>query len=922
MSFERQPTEKWRREIPGTRWFKADLHVHTIDDHLGGRARMPDGISGNPRDPHVLSLYARRFLQGVVASGVQVVGLTPHSPRVGDDPGTSAVWKIVEEWNHENDEDGVPFREKIFAVFPGFEPNVNNGGSGVHLLFLFDPEIGRDRYLRLFDAIMDGRCPWDGGRLRLTPRDATEIFRTIDQHQEETRNSDASWNSIVLAPHFRAEHGLLRELRAQVLETFPCDRLLAYELRDSQLPEEFTTASKPGSFLLPFMEKHRQAFFHGSDAYSIEKIGIRHTWLKLASSRIEALRQAFIAIDSRMRIGFIREANGGLTEIPGPPDVSLNNRPWLKSVTVRGGASFFGGNENGRPRETHFDLSPDLTCIIGGSMTGKSTLLDGLRTYVGAPAPADKAISEQVKARGKHRFLSGSPEIEIKVPGSDPTATLHERWPARFFAQSELQRLAETGSIGDLLAKLAPTEVSEIEERKATLRGLDRQLSDKAKSLPELDGKLAEAEQDHNRAQQAKQQLDAFEGAGVSRLHTLGRDRQNWRAASREGIRVGLAIDRALASARSLVTPEIGDELARVLTESGIDPAQFGPDGRRSRIIEHLQSARDELKAWTNDVATTVETLKRHESTLQTEVERALAKLGLESSKLMEFQKLNRQAALLTSYEANYRETRTRVETAEHSFATLQRQRHDLVQKQREAFDRVLAYVKQQFGNRIRARRIENGDLRSLNKFLAELSQRGVTRWWNGLEPDDRPAPKELLDHLAGNTLDDVGMTSAVQRTFRESLTKSKRRELAALRAPDIYVLEMCLNDGSYRQLDKLSGGQKVSVLLSLLLETADNRPLVIDQPEDELDNRFLWGTILPALKKLKGQRQIIVATHNPNIVVNGDADMVIQLEATAQRGAIAEAGAIEEPAVRDAIVRTVDGGDEAFRLRRHKYGF
>ena len=105
-------------------------------------------------------------------------------------------------------------------------------------------------------------------------------------------------------------------------------------------------------------------------------------------------------------------------------------------------------------------------------------------------------------------------------------------------------------------------------------------------------------------------------------------------------------------------------------------------------------------------------------------------------------------------------------------------------------------------------------------------------------------------------------------------------------------------------------------------METTDDRPLVIDQPEDELDNRFLFDTVLPALKRLKGRRQIIVATHNPNIVVNGDADQVIQLEATANRGSVANAGAIENPVVRDAIVRTVDGGDEAFRLRRLKYGF
>ena len=922
MNFERQPTEKWQREIPGARWFRADLHVHTIDDLPGGRAKMPDGLSGSLEDPAMLSAYARAFLQGVVASGVQVVGLTPHSPRIGSDPGTSAVWKIVDEWNSADDDDGIPFREKIFAVFPGFEPNVNDGANGVHMLFLFDPEIGRDQYLRLFDAVMDSRSPWRYSSLQPTQRNADEIIETLELSQSESSQTATPWRYIALAPHFQSDQGLFGTLRKRILERFPCHCLAGYELGDNKLPEDLPEKKKPGSFLLPFMRQHRQAFFHASDAYSIDEIGSRHTWMKLASPRIEALRQAFIASDSRMRIGFIRDENNGLKELPAPPDVTLNSRPWLKSVTVRGGASFFGGIRNRNPRETRFDLSPDLTCIIGGSMTGKSTLLDGLRVYIDAPAPGDPTIQDHVLARGRHRFLSGSPEIEVDAPGSDPTASILERWPARFFAQSELQRLAEAGSIEELLAKLNPDGAAEIEERGATLRGLDGQLANAARNLAELDGALAEAEQDHARAQRAKDELDAFEGAGVSRLHALGRLRRHWEALSGEGSDVRLAIEKVLASARSLTIPKIDDELERALTESGIDPAQLGSENNWPRVVDHLQSARSELNAWENSVAKTVEMLKSREAAVQTEVERALAGLGLAPSKLMEFQKLNKQAALLTSYEVNLVETRNRVQAEERSFTALKQQRDGLIQEQRGAFDRVLEYVVQQFGERVRARRIKCGDVRSLERFLSNLAQKGVTRWWNGLDSNNRPSPGELLDRLASNTLGKVGMSPAVQQTFRESATASKRRELAALRAPDTYVLEMRLDDGNYRQLDELSGGQRVSILLSLLLETADNRPLVIDQPEDELDNHFLWTTILPALKKLKGQRQIVVATHNPNIVVNGDADMVIQLEATAQRGSIAQAGAIEEPAVRDAIVRTVDGGDEAFRLRRRKYGF
>ena len=917
MVFERQPSESWPKQIPGARWYKVDLHVHTIDDYAGGRVVMPDGLSGNPQDPQALSGYARRFLQGAVANGVQAVGLTPHSPRVGAGPDTSAVWKIVEEWNFGQDDDGVPFREKVFAVFPGFEPSLNNGSGGLHLLFLFDPEIGQQSYQTLFDVVMGGVPAWDNETLQMSAKAAEDAFKEIGRFH---RSECADWRYIVLAPHIDASKGLFGAQKAQVLKLFSHGELAGLELGDEKLPED-TFQKRP--WLLDGMRAYHHAFFHGSDAYSIEEIGRRHTWMKLATPRIEALRQAFVASDSRMRIGFIRDGDGKLTTIPNPPDVTRDHRAWLKSVTVRSRSSFFSpGIGADEPQLTRFDFSPDLTCVIGGSMTGKSTLLDGLRVYVGAPDPDDNLIREQVRHRGKNSFLLGSEEIELEVPGSDPAASPHDRWPARFFAQSELQRLADAGSIEQLLARLVPDEALEIEERKLSLEELDKQISDAARGLVDLDEKLAVAEEDLSRADQAKNDLDAFEGAGVNKLLDLGRQRQTWNGTSQDGNETESAIDAALDSARSLSCPEIDDEMKRTLSEAGVDPNELDLDTRLQGMVKNLESARNEFKSWFKTILTIVGKLQHYESAVREEVERAMERQGIEATRIVEFQKLHQRAALFGSYKANFEETTARVQMAEHTMESLLQKRRELVEEQREAYDRVLAHVVQQFGTRIRARRINHGDSRPLGAFLTDFAQTGVTRWWNGLEPHDRPSPERLIESLESDTLSTDNMTPAVQRSFMELMTRSKRRELAALRNPDVYLLEMRLDDGKYRRLDMLSGGQRVSILLSLLLETADNRPLVIDQPEDEIDNRFLWETILPALKKLKGQRQIIVATHNPNIVVNGDADMVIRLEATANRGWIAESGAIEEPTVRDAIVRTVDGGDEAFRLRRQKYGF
>ena len=322
------------------------------------------------------------------------------------------------------------------------------------------------------------------------------------------------------------------------------------------------------------------------------------------------------------------------------------------------------------------------------------------------------------------------------------------------------------------------------------------------------------------------------------------------------------------------------------------------------------------------ELQSVVDALEGQERRIRTEVDRALAAHGLDGARIEEFQALNRQASLFESYEANLDQVRDKLESGERSFERQLIERRKLVEKQRASFDRVIEAILAEFSHRILPRRVNHGDHKPLARFLKGLGQRGITRWWNEVGDQLRPAAGELLDHLRHDTLSEVGMSDAVQATFREQLTRTRQRELAAIRCSDSYLLELRMEDGSHRQLDDLSGGQRVSLLLSLLLETSDERPLVIDQPEDELDNRFLFDTVLPALKRLKGRRQIIVATHNANIVVNGDADQVIQLEATANRGRVGCAGAIEEPSVRDAIVGTVDGGDEAFRLRRLKYGF
>src|ERR1700690_1966297 len=116
---------KWHDEVPGTRWFRADLHVHTLDDVGGGNLswRPPRElpVPNDPSDAATRAAYVRSFLAAAVDAGIEVLALTPHSAHVPQHRDISVAWDIVEAWQTAKDDDGTPYREKIYAVFPGFE---------------------------------------------------------------------------------------------------------------------------------------------------------------------------------------------------------------------------------------------------------------------------------------------------------------------------------------------------------------------------------------------------------------------------------------------------------------------------------------------------------------------------------------------------------------------------------------------------------------------------------------------------------------------------------------------------------------------------------------------------------------------------------------------------------------------------------
>lgn len=138
-----------------------------------------------------------------------------------------------------------------------------------------------------------------------------------------------------------------------------------------------------------------------------------------------------------------------------------------------------------------------------------------------------------------------------------------------------------------------------------------------------------------------------------------------------------------------------------------------------------------------------------------------------------------------------------------------------------------------------------------------------------------------------------------------------------------VEVLLRMEGERGLRSLEQLSKGQRATALL-LLLFGASDAPLIIDQPEDDLDNNFIYKGVVRRLRELEGKRQIIAGTHNANVPVLGDAELIVALESDGSHGRPYKGGvgSLDERAVRTLAEDILEGGSAAFNARQHLYGF
>ena len=167
---------------------------------------------------------------------------------------------------------------------------------------------------------------------------------------------------------------------------------------------------------------------------------------------------------------------------------------------------------------------------------------------------------------------------------------------------------------------------------------------------------------------------------------------------------------------------------------------------------------------------------------------------------------------------------------------------------------------------------------------------------------------------------DVTGVVSGYFINLVQRLNNSQIDEIELLLPEDeIEVQYKATDTSSWKSLSTASAGQKTTAILTFILSYGYT-PLILDQPEDDLDNRIVYDLIVDRLKKAKEKRQLIVVTHNANIPVNGDAEYIISMDTESEKLKVLAEGTVENVAIKREICDVMEGSEKAFKMRSKRY--
>ena len=867
-------------------YYHVDLHVHSpaSSDYSGDT-----GIS-----PH-------EFVSAYVERGLDLISITDHNTGAYIDGAIAARNQIAEEVG------------KNITILPGVELYVS---PGVHLL-----------------AVLAG-----GGSAAVSDL-LSRLGLPVDQHGDTTKLITLSIGDIahivherrglLIGAHCNSTHGLIDKLDGQPrLEWL--EKLDALEIKSGQGEEK---VSKTIDYVIKSLGV-QIPFTFGSDTHDTasETTGM---WVKMAEPSITSLRQ--LTFEPELRVSRTK------------PDSPAHSRIIGFTTT------------HGIYADEGFRFSPNLNVLLGGRGAGKSAAIDLLRfAFEAEPRTGDD--NNAVFANRIMGFLQSVGEVILVVVGADEEtyviirSGVYEKSSSRstplftgtarvfqvaddkliprdirpldvlgieFYGQGEAARLADRVGeqlrlIDENLDHSVATDIIAATERDLTRD--EETLAEHKQGVEKLRVKAA-----------ARPQLEARRNRLAESLaDPIFAERTRW---DRERLWVQGRQDRLQAVIDIL--PESVPSCTDVPINIEESSAKSILQKIREASDQALENGRTDLNRLRETVAQAVSELEGYRTEWNNAFEIAdnqyrarLAGLGAAN--------LDQAAAEQRSVEQELTHLETvvepEIERVNNEIAALEVRRVKLLETLRDArstIDSSRADFVQELNSRLGGRVMVSlcGSDTSSYFDAVDGPLEGSRMQHRGEQVSlacDSFAPERFVEIVRAASIDQltaVGITENNGMRMIEGLTDDALNKIERVEVPTLPSIRIKREgETSYTELSALSVGEKCSAILSIAL-LSKGKPLVIDQPEDDLDHAFIINSIVEGIRIAKTGRQIIAATHNPNIPVLGDAEMVFRVARRAGKDIchIQNSGGLELPHVTEEV-QSLEGGAEAFERRRQRY--
>ena len=857
----------------GSQWVRADFHMHTRKDK-----QFKD--TGTEQD------FVARYISAMKQAEIRVGVITNHNKFDRDE--FKALRKAAK-------------KEDIYLM-PGVELSVKDGRNGIHTLVIFHEDWVDNRenedYINSFLGMtFAGQTGYDNSNAR-SNHDLLETLRGLEKFERDY---------VLIFAHVEDSCGLWEALDGGRITELGKNDLFRLRTAAFQKVRTRDLRDKAKGWLGTWYPSEVE----GSDPKAINEIGRGdQTFIKVGAFTFEAVQFA-------LKPGADRLANKAIQK---------QVHSWVRSV------SFDGGIMDGQ----RINLSDEMNCLIGIRGSGKSAVLECLRFALELPLPESTEELDLKYKQDLVRFALGSGgKVVVEVEDAqgqrfEIRRILNERADVYFdgelrpgvriplkgplfFGQKELVKRGE-GSERELVERLLGSKLDAVRREIITQRQrvLDVMTNlDKLRDIDTLEQEYQSKKKD------TEFRLELFKKYGVEQQ--LQRQVE-FNADVTRTRRVVEAADIFVRSFDSFMKEQESELVAQPKLESKenadviadintiFDRIRKAPANARQALTETYNDMRA-LREKLAELEQRREALKDDFASIERKLSEQLQQAGSVSIRPDDFVKLNTelQKAKLTLEEIAKSRTRKNALRDE-----LLKELKRLSDMWHQEFKMIETEIKKLNESQVALRIIPQykGDkdafLKELqNHFrgskLREATLKGVLD-----SHADFISVYETLDTICSN-LGDSG--DLFRRYFHEA-----KASLLTWQVPNIFKIEY-----HGKELRDHSLGQRASALILFILSQHDNDVIIIDQPEDDLDNQTIFEDVIKLLRALKKGIQFIFATHNANFPVLGDAEQVAACAFIGGKIDI-QVGSIDEPIIQKAIVSIMEGGHEAFARRKEIY--